>query len=69
MSLAKEDVKGEMARDGRARDSDAHQGAEQEQPSGQEDFSGANKNRTCDLSIISSSQGYDLEDIGRFATF
>jgi ribosome biogenesis protein Nip4 len=30
---------------------------------------GASKNRTCDLSVISSSQGYDLADIGRYATF
>jgi hypothetical protein len=30
---------------------------------------GASKNRTCDLSIISSFQGDDLEDIKRRATF
>ena len=29
---------------------------------------GANRNPTCDLSIVSSSQGDDLDDIGRHAT-
>jgi len=60
---------GSIARDGRAMDAEGNSDDGQAQRPDQEELGGANKNRTCDLSIISSSQAYDLADIGRYATF
>jgi hypothetical protein len=44
-----------FARDGRAMESDPAPSKSEAQPPDQEEKSGASKNRTCDLSIISAA--------------